>query len=102
MVIQVGVAVHWCKPSGSNFITNNPAAENDPDDICENPANQNTGVGPGVKSISACYEDRDNFFTNVDLISSTIDSAGKANLGLSSTLTSLGAFLRSMIICKQK
>ncbi len=73
--------LNWCKASGSNFITNNPSAQDDPNNFCDNATYQTTGTGPGNKAISACYEDGDNYFTNTG----GIDSAGKASLGYSST-----------------
>jgi hypothetical protein len=76
--------INWCKASGANNITNNPAAEDDPADFCDNATYQNTGVGPAVKAVSACFEDGGNYFTDVDP-GGKIDSSGKAGLGLSST-----------------
>lgn len=79
---RVGSGINWCKASGSNNITNNPTAEVDPSSYCTNASYQNTGTGPATKAVSACFEDGQNYFTNTD---GTIDSAGKAGLGLSST-----------------
>lgn len=72
--------INWCKASGSNNITGNPAAEADPQGYCDNASYQNTGTGPATKAISACFEDGENFFTNTDTISNGIDSDGKAGL----------------------
>lgn len=81
--------LNWCKASGSNFITNNPSAEDDPSNYCDIAPYQTTGTfSPGVnRAISACYEDVDDnsgndFYTTTD---AAIDSAGKGGLGLSSS-----------------
>lgn len=73
---------NWCKASGSNFITNNPSAEDDPNNYCDNATYQNTGVGPTVKAVSVCYEDGGVYFTDSD---GAILTSGKAGLGLAST-----------------
>jgi hypothetical protein len=85
----VSTSLNWCKATGSNFITNNPSAEDDPSNYCDNATYQTTGVwSAGVnKAISACFEDIDDnsasdFFTTSD---AGIDNAGKASLSLSST-----------------
>jgi hypothetical protein len=74
---------------GSNFITNNPSAEDDPSNYCDNATYQTTGVwSAGVnKAISACFEDIDDngasdFFTTSD---AGVDIAGKAGLNLGSS-----------------
>ncbi len=79
---KVGTAMNWCRASGSNFITNNPTAEDDPSDYCDNATYQNTGTGPATKAVSACFEDGENYFTTSH---ASIDNAGKAGLNLSST-----------------
>lgn len=66
--------INWCKASGSNNIVGNPAAEDDPNNYCDNATYQNT-TGD---AISACYEGAG--FTNTDTISNGIDGAGKAGL----------------------
>jgi hypothetical protein len=85
----VSTGLNWCKATGSNFITNNPSAEDDPSNYCDNATYQRTGTWTaGVnKAISACFEDIDDngasdFFTTTDI---GIDNGGKASLGLSST-----------------
>jgi len=70
----VSIGLNWCKASGSNNIVGNPTAEVDPSNYCDNVAYQNT-VG---QAISACFEDGNINFTDVDV---SIDSAGKAGLG---------------------
>jgi len=77
---RLGAVVNWCRASGSNNITNNPAAEADPGSYCDG-SYQNTGTGPATKAISACFEDGDNYFTTSH---ASIDNAGKVGLGLSS------------------
>ena len=79
---KVATSLNWCKASGSNFITNNPSAQDDPNDYCDNATSQTTGTGPGNKAISACYEDGENYFTGTD---GAIDDAGKGSLGSAST-----------------
>jgi hypothetical protein len=74
--------INWCKASGSNNITNNPTAQPDNYNFCDNARYQNVGTGPAVKAVSACFEDGENFFTTVD---PRIDNAGKAGLNLAST-----------------
>ena len=78
----MATSLNWCKASGSNFITNNPSAQDDPNDYCDNATSQTTGTGPGNKAISACYEDGENYFTGTD---GAIDDAGKGSLGSAST-----------------
>lgn len=79
---KISANVGWCRATGSNFITNNPYAEDDPQDRCDNASLQNTGTGPATKAVSACYEDDGTYFTNVH---GTIDNAGKVGLGFNST-----------------
>ncbi len=79
---KVGTAMNWCRASGSNFITNNPTAQDDPSNYCDNAIYQNTGTGPATKAVSACFEDGVNYFTTSH---ASIDNAGKAGLNLSST-----------------
>lgn len=69
---------NWCKASGSNNISGNPAAEVDPASYCDSATYQNT---TGV-AISACFEDGGTNFTDVD---ADLDPAGKAGLSRSST-----------------
>lgn len=69
-----GKYINWCKASGSNNISGNPAAEDDPQDYCDNASYQNTAGN----AISACFEGAG--FTDVDNIDNNIDSAGKAGL----------------------
>ncbi len=78
----VSTSLNWCKASGSNFITNNPAAEDDPSNYCDSSSYQNTGTGPATKAVSACFEDGENYFTTTD---GSIDNLGKVGLNLSST-----------------
>jgi hypothetical protein len=85
----VSTSLNWCKASGSNFITNNPRAQVDPSNYCDNASYQTTGIwSAGVnKAISACFEDVDDngasdFFTTTD---AGIDNAGKGNLNLGSS-----------------
>ncbi len=85
----VSTSLNWCKATGSNFVTNNPSAENDPDNYCNSASYQTTGVwSAGTnKAISACFEDVDDngasdYFTTTD---ADIDNAGKGNLNLGST-----------------
>ncbi len=80
---KVAENLNWCKASGSNNIVNNPAAQDDPSDYCDNAAYQTTGTGPADKAISACFEES-SFFTTVD-DTGDIDSLGKAGLNLTST-----------------
>jgi hypothetical protein len=82
---RVTSSTNWCKASGHNFITNNPAAEDDPNNYCDNAANQNTGTGPATKAISFCYEDGNNYFRGTDNISSSGDLGGKGGLGWGTT-----------------
>lgn len=91
---KVSTGLNWCKANGSNFITNNPAAEDDPNNLCDKSSYQNTGVatvGPtniGVKAVSACFEDNENYFTdgydstNSEIFPQGIDPRGKGNLRL--------------------
>lgn len=79
---RVSSNLNWCKATGSNYITNNPYSENDPNNYCNNVTYQNIGVGPTVKAISACFEDGENFFTNSD---PQIDNLAKAGLGWNSS-----------------
>ena len=79
---KVSVSLNWCKASGSNFVTNNPSAEDGPSNYCDNATYQNTGTGPATKAVSACYEDGDNYFTTTD---GNINNAGKAGLSYAST-----------------
>ncbi|RYG93955.1 MAG: hypothetical protein EON58_17295 [Alphaproteobacteria bacterium] len=75
---KVSTSTNWCKASGSNFISGNPAAEDDPNNYCDNSTYQNvTGL-----AISACYEDDGTYFTSSD---ASIDNGGKAGLGRAST-----------------
>ncbi len=85
----LSVALNWCKATGSNFVTNNSSAEDDPGNYCDSATYQTTGVwSPGTnKAISACFEDVDDngasdFFTTTD---AGIDNAGKGNLNLGSS-----------------
>lgn len=82
----VSNTANWCIATGKNNITGNPVAEADPDNMCENPIKQND-TASGLPAISACYEDGGVLFTDVDNITSpnSIDPAGKAGLGFSST-----------------
>lgn len=74
-------SANWCKASGSNQIPGNPAAKDDPLDLCDL-------AGAGVYqsdsglAISACFEDRGVHFTDTDV---DLDPAGKANLNQSSS-----------------
>jgi hypothetical protein len=80
----VSTGINWCQASGSNNITNNPAAENDPDNFCNNGTYQHVGSGPTIKAISSCLDDGENYFTEVDDIHSAINNGGKGGLSSSS------------------
>lgn len=80
----VAVAVNWCKASGKNNIPQNPAAENDPADICDTAPNQAvTG-----RAQSVCFEDIDDGSSNDKFthppFGDEYDDGGKAGLGISS------------------
>lgn len=77
---RVATDLNWCKASGSNNVTGNPTAQDDPSDFCDNASYQTTGSTPGDFAISACYEDPD-YFTVNDI---NIDPLGKGGLSLSS------------------
>lgn len=79
---RVSSGVNWCRASGSNNITNNPSAETDPANYCDNSTYQTTGTGPTNKAISACFEDGENYFTSIN---ASVDNLGKAGLGWSSS-----------------
>jgi len=79
---KVATSLNWCKASGSNYITNNPTAEDDPNNFCDSSIYQTTGAGPSDKAVSACFEDGQVFFTDADI---AIDPNGKAGLNLIST-----------------
>lgn len=74
--------ITWCRASGSNNITGNPTAEAGNGNYCTDASNQNTGTyAGGVKAVSVCFEDGDNYFT----AGTATDAGGKAGLSLSST-----------------
>ena len=77
---KVSEAINWCRSSGSNFITGNPSAEDDPSNICDNGANQVVGVA--VQAVAACHDDAANFVNTHASISNT---AGKGGLSKAST-----------------
>src|SRR5690606_19404625 len=78
----VATNLNWCRASGSNNIANNPAAQDDPNNYCDNASYQNTGTGPATKAVSARTEHGGNYLTTTH---GSIDNAGKAGLNLSST-----------------
>jgi hypothetical protein len=74
----VSTSLNWCKATGSNSITGNPAAENDPGGYCDANSSQNNSG----QAVSACFEDDGTYFTQTD---AGIDSAGKGGLNRTST-----------------
>ncbi|MCM2279347.1 MAG: DUF1566 domain-containing protein [Oligoflexia bacterium] len=80
----LSTSLSWCKATGSNFISGNPAAEDDPSNVCDNAANQVTGTAPANKAVSACFEDDGTYFTQTD---AAIDLAGKGGLSRTSSPT---------------
>lgn len=76
----VSINLNWCKASGSNNISGNPAAEDDLSNYCDNALYQNLG---GL-AVSACFEDESIHFTDID---ANIDNGGKAGLSISSVPT---------------
>lgn len=72
--------LNWCKSSGSNFISGNPTAQDDPGDFCDNATYQNVGTVP-AKAISACFDDGEINYTQTDI---DININGKAGLGSTS------------------
>ncbi|AFY00822.1 hypothetical protein [Bdellovibrio bacteriovorus] len=74
----ISTDTNWCKASGSNNITGNPFAQDDPADYCDNASYQAT-TG---QAISGCYEDDGSHFTSTD---PSIDNASKAGLGINSS-----------------
>lgn len=75
----VSSSLNWCKASGSNNISGNPAAENDANNICDSSsANQNTTGS----AISACFQNQ-NYQQGTPDFSATdanISAYGKAGL----------------------
>lgn len=76
----VETSINWCKASGSNNISANSAQEDDPQNICDNSANQATSGD----AFSACFEGTG--FTTTGVSSAVDSGAGKAGLSQNSAL----------------
>jgi hypothetical protein len=78
----VSVNLNWCKASGSNQIAGNPAASDDPNNLCDLSITNSGYQAKSGPAVSACFEDGGLNFTSSD---ANIDNKGKGKLDLSSS-----------------
>lgn len=76
---KVSEIINWCRASGNNGISGNPATEVDPSNVCDNATYQSIA---GL-AISACYDDNAVNFNNSH--ASITNVLGKGGLGKVST-----------------
>jgi hypothetical protein len=78
----VSTNLNWCKASGSNQIAGNPAASDDPNNLCDLSITNSGYQAKSGPAVSACFEDGGLNFTSSD---ANIDNKGKGMLDLSSS-----------------
>lgn len=76
---KLSEGINWCKASGNNAISGNPAADTDSSNYCDNGTYQATSG----QAISACYDDNSTNFINTD--AAITNGNGKGGLGKTSS-----------------